>query len=77
MDPLMAKRMTRARRPERAAMSPRAARLPSTLLAEFFPLPCARASGIPRGSNKSFGRVLRFALTFRVRRDPPVARDRC
>jgi hypothetical protein len=33
--------------------------------------------GIPRGANKPAGSVLRVASALRVRRIPPVARDRC
>ncbi|PPD41756.1 MAG: hypothetical protein CTY15_13100 [Methylocystis sp.] len=58
-------------------MAPQAARFAATLPGDFFPLPCARASGIPRGIKKSPGNVLHFVSALRVRRDPPMARDRC
>jgi hypothetical protein len=57
-------------------MTPQAARWPQRFPPTFFPCP-AQEPGIPRGANKSSGSVLRLAAALRVRRDPPVARDRC
>jgi hypothetical protein len=51
--------------------------LAATLPADFFPLPCAGASGIPRASKKSAGSVLHCVAALWVRRASPAARDRC
>ena len=61
----------------RASLIEQRCSLAATLPADFFPVPGRFAAGIPRGTYKPAGSVLRVASALRVRRVPPVARDRC
>jgi hypothetical protein len=58
-------------------MSPQAARLPQRFPPTSFPCPTLTLWAFLAAQRNRSGSVLRFALTLRVRRDSPVAWDRC